>query len=217
MSDTAFARLELELGRQIREASLDHEAFQLPLKVCELTRCRATCCHDGVFLSEEEQSTINALLKDKASVLDGYGWNHPDWVEHRNGRAKSRTIDARDGELADDFPVHFPRTRCVFLDREHRCVLQRLAMDEGRHPWWWKPISCWLHPLLIRKDKEGRPVLTLARPGRDPAAQDGYPGFGSFTPCGVPQANGIPAWQTLRSELELLCRLGGRDLVSELS
>lgn len=217
MSHTAFARLEIELGRQIREAALDHEVFQMPLKVCDLTRCRATCCHDGVYLTDEEGKTISGVLEEKASPLADYGWTHSDWTENRDGRVKSRTLEAAPQELADAFPIHFPRTRCVFLDSEHRCVLQRLAMDEGRHPWWWKPVSCWLHPLLIRKDPEGRPFLTLARPEKDPAAREGYPGFGSCTPCGMPQPDGVPAWQTLRSELEMLGRIGGRDLVAELS
>lgn len=213
---TAFPRLEIELGRQVREAKLDHEVFQLPLKVCDLTRCRATCCHDGVYLSEEEDQTIGRLIEEKSTTLQSDGWSSTSWKEVRDGRTKTRTLPATDAELANNFPSHFPRTRCVFLDAEHRCVIQRLAMNEGRHPWWWKPISCWLHPLLLRRQPDGRPFLTLAQPARDPAVRPGYPGFGSFTPCGVSPASGPPAWQTLRGELELLGQLGGRDLVGEL-
>ena len=217
MSLTAFTRLETELGRQVREASLDHEAFAMPLKVCELGKCRATCCHDGVFLSGEERVEIGKAIESMATRLQSYNWSHNDWTEQREGRVKTRTVEAGRELLADDFPAHFPKTRCVFLDSEHRCVLQRLAMDDGRHPWWWKPVSCWMHPLLLRKDPTGRPVLTLARPDKDPAATEGYPGFGSFTPCGIPQPGGKPAWKTLCSELEWLGKLGGRDLLRELS
>lgn len=217
MNRTAFPRLELELGRQVREAKLDHEAFHLPLKVCELTRCRATCCHDGVYLCDEEKDVLARVVDDKAAELADYGWVQPSWKELREGRAKTRTIKAEVFELAADFPAHFPKTRCVFLDSEHRCVLQRLSLDDGRHPWWWKPVSCWLHPLLLRKQADGRPLLTLARPDQDPSTRPDYPGFGSFTPCGVRQSDGVPAWETLRGELELLGRLGGRDLVGELA
>jgi hypothetical protein len=213
----AFGQLEKELRRQVREARLDHEAFQMPLKVCELTRCRATCCHDGVYLSDEEAVVVAGQVDEKSDLLANYGWHRSSWMETRDGRTKTRTIEAGEGGLATDFPAHFPRTRCVFLDEEHRCVLQRLAVDEGRHPWWWKPVSCWLHPLLLRHAADGRPLLTLARPEGDPAAREGYPGFGSHTPCGMERADGIPAWQALRGELELLGRIGGRDLVTELS
>lgn len=210
---TAFPAAERELARQVREAALDHEAFAMPLKVCELSSCRATCCHDGVFLDGEQADGIAAVVERLAK----YGFHRSDWLETLGGRAKTATVEAAAPLLADDFPGHFPRTRCVFLDEEHRCLLQRLAVDEGRHPWWWKPVSCWMHPLLLRRGPGGRPLLTLARSGDDPSAGPGYPGFGSFTPCGTPCAGGEPAWRTLRAELDLLGSLGGRDLVRELS
>lgn len=207
----AYGGVERELARQVREAALDHEAFTMPLRVCELSACRATCCHDGVFLDAEQEAGIAGV----AGRLEKYGFHRGEWRERRGGRVKTATVGAGEGMLAEGFPAHFPRTRCVFLDDGHRCLLQRLAVDEGRHPWWWKPVSCWMHPLLLRR-RDGRPWLTLARPGRGPAARDGYPGFGSFTPCGMPCAGGEPAWRALRGELEMLGRIGGRDLVGEL-
>jgi hypothetical protein len=205
----AYPGIERELARQVREAALDHEAFATPLKVCELAKCRATCCHDGVFVDAEQQAGIAGVI----DRLGKFGFSSSEWREIRDGRVKTATRPAV--EPAGDFPEHFPRTRCVFLDDGHRCVLQRLAVAEGRHPWWWKPVSCWMHPLLLRQ-REGRPFLTLARPGADPAAGPGYPGFGSCTPCGMEAAGGDPAWRTLRGELGLLGTIGGRDLVGEL-
>ncbi|GAA5481475.1 hypothetical protein [Haloferula sargassicola] len=211
---TAYPGIERELARQIREAALDHEAFELPLKVCELATCRATCCHDGAILEAEQMAGIREVVGARRDHLRRYGWDHDRFLEEN----RTATLQAADSELADGFPGHFPRTRCVFLDAEHRCVLQRLAMDEGRHPWFWKPVSCWMHPLLLRpRERGGRPVLTLARSGDDPAGKPGYPGFGSCTPCGLPRAGGEPAWQVLRGELELLSEISGRDLLRELS
>ncbi len=72
-----------------------------------------------------------------------------------------------------------------------------------------------MHPLLLRPPSGSeRPQLTLAHPGRDPAEDVGYPGFGSCTPCGVEEADGVPAWQALRHEL--LGKISGRDLLREL-
>lgn len=213
----AFGELQAELGRQIHEAALDHEAFAMPLKVCELATCRATCCHDGAILSGEESEVIREVVEARRERLASYGWTADACLAREGNRDRTVTVPAGDGQLAADFPAHFPRTRCVFLDAEHRCVLQRLAMDEGRHPWWWKPVSCWMHPLLLRaRERGGRPVLTVAREDNDPAAKPGHPGFGSFTPCGMPCEGGEPAWRTLRGELELLGRIGARDLVAEL-
>ena len=46
------------LGGQIREAAVYMEALEPPLRVCERARCRATCCHDGVVLWDDEVRVI---------------------------------------------------------------------------------------------------------------------------------------------------------------
>jgi hypothetical protein len=203
--------VEKELRRQLREAALDDEAFQMPLRVCDLSECRATCCHDGVFVDAEQAREIEAVVEEWRQAGRWSG----DWKESRGKRVKTATARVAADALAADFPAHFPPTRCVFLDERHRCRLQTHAVDVGRSPWWWKPVSCWMHPLLLRAER-GRPLLTLARPGRDPAAGPDYPGFGSCTPCGRSCAGQPPAWQTLRPELELLGTIAGRDLLAEL-
>lgn len=205
---TAYPSIERELRRQVRAAALDHAAFQLPLRICDLRACRATCCHDGVFLDPEEVGEIDALIARHPSLPQA-------WHETRDGRTKTATRPAVVGELAADFPAHFPKCRCIFLDSEHRCRLQRLSEAAGHHPWWWKPVSCWLHPLSLRADRD-RPRLTLAQPGLDPAARPDYPGFTSFTPCGRACHDGQPAWQTLQPELDFLGAIADRDLVAEL-
>lgn len=212
----AFPSLQNELVRQVREARVDHEAFEMPLRVCELSECRATCCHDGVYLDAEERAVIGEVVATRAERLADYGWEAPAIFQQVEGRWKSVTVP--DPAPPEGFPAHFPKTRCVFLDAEHRCVLQRLAMDEGRHPWFWKPVSCWMHPLILKPGSRGeRPVLTLATPGNDPAAQRDYPGFSAYTPCGAVCAGGPPARQTLAAELALLGEIAGRDVVGELS
>lgn len=214
-SITAYPELERELGRQIREAAVDYGSFAQRLKPCELGICRATCCHDGVFLTDEEQQVIGEVVDSGKERLAEYGWTEESWLTAEGGRAKSITL--ANEEPAEHFPKHFPRTSCVFLDAGHRCVLQRLAMDEGRHPWFWKPISCWMHPLVLKPgERGGRPVLTLPSPGNDPAAKPGYPGFSACTPCGMEVADGEPAWQVLGDELGWLGKIGRRDLVGEI-
>ena len=213
---SAFVETGRLLGRQVREAEVDYEAFERPMRVCELAKCRATCCHDGVVIGEEERRVIAGVVEDFGEKLAEFSWEGGNWLEEEGGRMKTATRVAEEGELAENFPAHFPRTRCVFLDPEHRCVLQRLAMGEGKHPWFWKPISCWMQPLRLEGRGAERPLLTLAQVENDPMQREGYPGFSSCTPCGREESGGSPASEVLQSELELLGELGERDLLQEL-
>lgn len=202
---TGFPELERDLAEAVREARLDGESLQTPIRVCELTRCRGMCCHDGVFVGKEERQVIGELMEG-------------DFFEKREGRWKTRTVTAEKEMLGEGYPAHFPETRCVFLDEQHYCRLQSRALEEGRHPWFWKPFPCWLHPLGFRKDdSSGRRVLSLPRTGQDPAAEEGYPGFTSCTTCGKKDELGAPAAQTLAAELDFLAEVSGRNLRAELA
>jgi len=200
------------LVRQLSEAEVDSAAFERRMKRCELARCRATCCHDGVVVGGDEVSGILGLVGREHGRLGGYGWKRPPdgrCFRAEAGRMRTATRPAAPDELAEDFPAHFPRTRCVFLDREHRCVLQRLAVDVGRHPWFWKPISCWMHPLVLRPAgaDRARPLLTV--PGPD----DDRNRFGSCTHCGRTEPDGEAACTVLAEELQMLEALSGRRFV----
>jgi len=213
----SFRESARELATQIREAAVDHDSFSQPMKVCELAKCKATCCHDGVFLEADEMAVISGVIESHRGRLAAYGWNHREYLVSRGERGKSVTLEVREDELPEGFPAHFPRTRCVFLDGSHRCVLQRLAMDEGLHPWWWKPVSCWMHPLVLQPGRRGeRPVLTVPGKGKDPSTRAGYPGFASCTSCGMPEEGGRPAYQVLKEELQMLGNIGSRNLEGEL-
>ena len=219
---TAYLKTAEILADQLREALVDHEAFDQKVKPCELAKCRATCCHDGVYLSEEEAEGIRALLNKHGDKFAEYGLSLPDQpvIKARGGRSlKTATREAEAGELADDYPEHFPKTRCVFLDREGRCGIQRLSMDEGREPWFDKPLTCWIHPIVIMpaSRERSRPLVTLVSPDNDPQKAEGYPGFASCTHCGRPDEDGKKARQVLTAELEMLGLISGRDILGELN
>jgi hypothetical protein len=216
---TAYAGVAADVAAQVREARLDHAAFERPVRACELERCRATCCHDGVHLSTEEAAGIIELLERQAQTLRDFGLELPaEPVLAVDGGWKTAVRAARPGELAEDYPAHFPRTRCVLLDPQGRCGLQRFAVAEGRHPWYYKPLTCWIHPLALRpmtRDRD-RPELTVHGPEDDPQRTAGYAGFASCTHCGRPDAAGASARVVLAAELAALGQLAGRDLLGEL-
>lgn len=195
---TTFAETAQGLARQLAEAAVDHRAFEQPLPVCELARCRATCCHDGVVLSEEEARMLTSL-----GGGDGV-------VTREDGQFGTKTIPAKVGELGEDYPAHFKKTRCVFLDPEHRCHWQLKAVSEGKHPWFYKPISCWLHPVLLAK-QDGRALVTIR------SREDDETEFASQTPCGRATEGAPPARESLGMELKMLGDLSERDFYGELN
>ncbi|MFT6862324.1 MAG: hypothetical protein ACJAVK_000882 [Akkermansiaceae bacterium] len=196
MTATVFRETALALSSALVEAAVDHAAFEVPLAICQLNKCRATCCHDGVILSKEEAQVLGQ---------EGEGI-----IELPDGRFKTATVNAHSRKLADDFPAHFPKTRCLFLDHEHRCQWQLKAVEEGKHPWYYKPTSCWLHPLLLKRGSD-RPVLTIVSREGDVA------GFASFTSCGKAALGAPPAREALAMELKMLGEISGRDFYRELN
>jgi len=213
----------MELRRQLQEARVDHAAFEQRLSPCELSQCRATCCHDGVCLSPEEMAALQALLTRHEAQFHAYGLalSAATAFEERphGGGWKTATRAASPAELAADFPAHFPRTRCVFLDNEHRCAWQRLAVDEGQPSWFFKPITCWMHPVSLQSGTHAdpRPTLTLHVAAHDPQRTEKYPGFASCTQCGRADAAGNPAVAVLHAELQQLAAIADRDFVAELN
>ena len=195
-SVTIFRETVRGLASALAEAAVDHHAFEEPLPVCELAKCRATCCHDGVILSPEE---AEVLRRDCEGV-----------IELEDGRLKTETVATSSDRLADDFPGHFPKTRCVFLDEKHRCLWQIRAIKEGKHPWFYKPTSCWMHPLIL-KTEAGRPLLTLLSRNEDEV------GFATFTHCGRSKVGAPPARESLKMELEMIDTISGRNFYGELN
>jgi len=214
---TLFPETAESLAYSLREAELDHAAFYQKIKVCELEKCRGTCCHDGVYLSKEEAEGVSKLA-ERVRLLDGMDVPGDPIEQWPNGKLKTKTRPAEPDLLAIDYPDHFPQTRCIFLDKQHRCGLQRLALEEEEAPWYYKPLTCWIHPILIQnRGWNQRPLLTLPSVDSDPQRTAEYPGFSSCAHCGRADAEGEPAMVSLRAELEMLGEIGGRDLVSELS
>lgn len=222
MKPTAYQQTASYLAEQLREAMLDHESFETKIKPCELERCRATCCYDGVYLSEEESDGIHKLLTEHRQKFLSYELSLPKLpiLLSRAGRAlKTATRPAESGELTEDFPKHFSKTRCVFLDRSGRCGIQMLSVELGREPWFDKPLTCWIHPIVILPagPDRSRPVVTLLTPENDPQKSEGYPGFASCTHCGRPDDSGVPARDALAAELRMLGLISGRDILGELN
>jgi hypothetical protein len=111
----------------------------------------------------------------------------------------------------DGYPSHFNETACVFLFEDGRCGLQQLSIQDGKHPWYYKPFTCWLQPIKISDS-----TIRLYDEATDPFKFADYDGFVTQTFCGRTTAGGRPAAEVLREELEFLGELLDRDLLTEL-
>ena len=218
---TAYRDTAENVREQIRNAEIDVGALRTLVKACEISRCRATCCHDGVYLTTEEKRGVEKLVTEQRDYFTKAGLQLPQEpiISVRDGSAwKTATRPAELAEIAIDYPAHFSKTRCVFLDSEGYCGIQRWSMEQGKGDWFDKPLTCWIHPLIIlpKNQERKQPLLTLVSPENDPQKTDDYPGFASCTHCGRPDADGAPAYIALNAELEALSMISGRDLIHEI-
>jgi hypothetical protein len=170
----------------------------LRLKTCDIGACEAMCCHDGVYLDAGEEARLRRLVEGSPELREHLpteyvveGW----W----NGRYFGRKTATRPHAYrSPDYPAHFARTRCVFADAAGLCTLQKLAVSRGRHPWYYKPFTCWMFPLC---EEDGNAIPPSADPRDDPYRVAGYAGYVSVVPCGRHDPAGRPWRQALAQEL----------------
>lgn len=213
--ETIYEDSAAYLGETVRELAIDHASFTQKVRPCDLTVCRATCCHDGVRLSATDAGILGAFI-DRTPEIEG---SAESYLEQDERGWKTATRAAQPYELANDYPDHFPATRCALLDDLGRCELQKHAVDRGEHAWKYKPLTCWLHPLVIENDgaRDARPILRLYATGNDPQRSANYSGFVSCTHCGRADKHGEPASAVFSVELAVLGALGSRNLERELA
>lgn len=220
---TAFPETESHVASLVRDASVDHTSLTQPLNRCDLSRCAGTCCHDGVYLGSDEANTIRSLAEDHAPFFSDLGLDLPArpivYGKSPSGSRGPKTATRPEpmSRLADNYPPHFADTQCVFMLADRRCSLQLLSGSEGHHPWFYKPFTCWMHPLSLHSDASGKPRLTLHNRDNDPQNLPGYPGFASLTHCGAICQNepAPPAHETLAPELAFLESISGHPIINK--
>ncbi len=105
-------------------------------------RCNGECCYYGVYTDKAEHEKILSL-KDKLIPLmdETQSKNVVDWFE------EPEPDDDFDSGIAVGTEVI--NGKCTFLDKNGLCVIQSLAINEGKHPWDYKPLYCYLFPITI--------------------------------------------------------------------
>jgi hypothetical protein len=213
---TAFVEYEARIKESYGSATLDPREFRRTLKACAVS-CRGVCCYGGVSVDDSTADVLINLSKQRAVDFRAMGLTLPDRVVARTEwRGRVGNITALKPRLfrslVSGYPAHFDETACVFLTEDARCGLQVLAQKDGKHPWYYKPFSCWLHPIKLH---EGQ--IRLFDEQTDPFIYPDYDGFVCRAPCGRSEPGGTAAGTVLSAELGFLGDILGRDLVAEAS
>jgi hypothetical protein len=213
---TAFSKSAETVRKQYGDVPLDPAEFQRKLTRCSLT-CEGMCCYGGVSVDNDTAEVLQRLATERRSDFQKMGLDlpHPvvaktEWhgVVGNITALKPRNFRSR----VADYPAHFEETACAFLMEDARCGLQVLAELDGKHPWYYKPFSCWLLPIKLWKG-----AIRLFDKITDPFLYPDYPGFISRIRCGLTDERGEPASVLLTPELEYLGKLLNRDLIRELA
>jgi hypothetical protein len=97
------------------------------------------------------------------------------WRDKSSGlKTATRFTDFR--SKVGGFPDHFDDTSCVFRADDGRCSLKTLDTKDSKHPWFHKPLICWLHPINVLPER-----ITLFDETTDPFRYPDYDGFASRT------------------------------------
>ncbi len=105
-------------------------------------KCNGQCCHYGVYTDLKEHELIMSLKDRLIPLMDETQTkNIEDWFEEPEKDEDFDSGVAVGTELYNK--------KCVFLDKDGLCIIQRLAINEGAHPWKYKPLYCILFPLTI--------------------------------------------------------------------
>jgi hypothetical protein len=175
-----------------------------PIQRCSLGTCHGACCIFGVWVDKREKEEIirnSALiaphmlpqLRDPTQWFAGF--------EDADERSPSKSVIHTAVETQ---PEHYGGTACIFWRLDGKCALQVAGVENGMHPWRFKPYYCILHPLDL--DDRGR--ITLDNTA-DLLAEEGS--------CLVPASKDIPLAETFADELEyLLGTRGYRSLTEKL-
>lgn len=109
---------------------------------CNIHNCSGECCYYGVYAESTEFEMIMGM-KERIiqSMDDSQTKDSTQWFEEPNEDPDFKSGIAVGTEVYNG--------KCVFLDKEGFCTLQKIAYENGENKWKYKPLYCILFPLVI--------------------------------------------------------------------
>jgi hypothetical protein len=176
------------------------ESSETRLKACDYKTCEARCCYDGVYLLENEEEMIREVVNKYPKHFEGLP---EDFIVDGSwgGKIAGRKTQVKSHDYTSpDFPSHFNKTRCVFSNNEGACTLQILSEEKSNNPWTFKPSACKVHPLQTKGFEYYAPPKHSEKDKYDIGLD--YPGYVSYTPCGVHRTDGELWTDNLKDEIQ---------------
>ena len=127
-----------EKFKEIKGIKIDPKIFTFKFHC----KCQGECCHYGVYTDLMEHQQILRKTESITSVMD-------------ETQTKSVALWFEPAEKDKDFAsgiavgTQIVNHKCVFLDKNGLCSLQKIALKEDEHKWKYKPLYCILFPLTI--------------------------------------------------------------------
>jgi len=135
--------VELKFEKKINGLFIDPIIFTHKfVRSCDVCICSGECCYYGVYTDKKEHEKI-MMVKERiiAAMDDSQNKNVNEWFEE-----PEEDPDFESG-LAVGTEIY--NGKCVFLDKQGFCTLQKIAMQENEFKWKYKPLYCILFPLVI--------------------------------------------------------------------
>jgi len=135
--------MQHKFEKKINDIFIDPIIFtQRFVKACDICTCSGECCYYGVYTDKSDYEKILSVKEKVIKYMD-----------------ESQTEDVEkwfeEPEQDNDFPSGFAigtevyNGKCVFLDKQGFCTLQKMAITEKEFKWKYKPLYCILFPLVI--------------------------------------------------------------------
>ena len=200
---TAHTKSATRIKESLKIARFDAASFEVGLTPCQGGLCKGTCCSHGFYPEADEEADLLAILAEKENDLVQLGVKKPaEWIvdeEHPEfGSVRRIALQPRPfSKMVENFPKHFPDTACCLLLENGHCALQTLAMNEGKHKWFYKPILCALFPIIVDENDTGDITVMIYDQNKDTEQRTEYIGFNNDTACGktcaIGSAGSVPA------------------------
>lgn len=116
------------------------------VQACNVCICSGECCYYGVYTDKSEYEKILSI-KERIirSMDDSQTKNVDEWFEEEQEDSDFPSGVAVGTEVYNG--------KCVFLDQQGFCTLQKIAIEDGEDKWKYKPLYCILFPLVIFEGK----------------------------------------------------------------
>lgn len=135
------------MNKIIKDLIIDPIIFTHPfVERCNIGLCSGECCWYGVFIDLKEMEFI---LENKEIIKQ--------YMDDSQTKDESKWFEPIEED--SDFPSNYCagteiyNHKCVFLDKNGFCSLQKAAIARNEHRWKYKPLYCVLFPLTIYEGK----------------------------------------------------------------